>query len=169
VNVSYPEPNEHIIGLWLKPEAYVCGEAADALRQADKIVICSGDLYGSVLRNGRVKGVNETIKENKGTKLIYVCNLVTKQGTHGFDAEDFTDEVEIYFKRDMDAVICNTKKPDQQLVDKYKGEHSYFVEPIIEENGRKVILADLLVEYEAGGKLLARHDMQETARLIMGL
>jgi hypothetical protein len=65
-------------------------------------------------------------------------------------------------------VICNTKQPSVQIVDKYKGENSYFVEPVVDSD-RLVVREDLLVEYPSGDKILARHDAQKTARIIVSL
>lgn len=167
-NISY-ETKEKIKKLYLESEAFIYIETKkelETLKEEDKIIICPGDLYGSILPNFLVQGAGKAIKESKA-KIIYICNLVTKQGTLNFKAQDFVNEIEKYLGRKLDVVICNIKKPSQQIVDKYKGENSYFVEPEINEEGRKVIMADLLVEYSSDGKIIARHNAEEIARLIM--
>lgn len=166
VKVSYPEKTTKIKKIWLKPEANIYRESAEAIREADLIIISPGDLYGSILPNFLVSGIKEAIKESKA-KIVYICNLVTKQGTHNFKASNFVREIEMYIGKKIDCIILNTKKPTQQVVDKYKSENSYFVEPDLE--GEHIKKADLLVEYESGGKLVARHDEEKTARLIMEL
>ena len=167
--VSY-YPNSKIKRIFLKPEAFVYIDARkelESLTEKDKIVICPGDLYGSVIPNFLIRGVKDAIANSKAKK-IYVCNLVTKQGTHGFKAQDFVNEIEKYLGCKLDIVICNTKQPSGRVVDKYKGEDSYFVEPNLEGPG--VIKEELLVEKEGGEDwILARHDSMKTARLILGL
>ncbi len=169
VNVSYCSGSK-IKNLFLNPDAFIYIDARkelESLTEKDKIVICPGDLYGSVIPNFLIKGVKELIANSKAKK-IYVCNLVTKQGTYRFKVSDFVNEVERYLGSKLDFVICNTKQPSGRVVDKYKGEDSYFVEPNLE--GPEIIKEELLVEKEGGEDwILARHDSQKTARLIMGL
>ncbi len=98
-------------------------------------------------------------------KIIYICNLVTKQGSQNFKASDFVKEIEKYLPRKIDFVICNTKKPTKDTVDKYKYENSFFVEPDI--NGVHVIKEELLTENKIGNRIMARHNSEKTARLIM--
>ncbi len=166
VNVSYPYAPEKIDRIWLEPESYIYSEAANALRSADLIILGPGDLYGSVIPNLLVKGFKEALAESKA-KIVYVCNLVTKHGTYGFRASDFLREIERYLERKVDYVICNTKKPTQNIVDKYKEEDSFFVEPDLQ--GGNIIKEDLLLELEINNKITARHNPDKTVRLIMGL
>ncbi|MBI2630256.1 uridine diphosphate-N-acetylglucosamine-binding protein YvcK [Candidatus Pacearchaeota archaeon] len=166
VEVSYPEKKEKIKNIWLEPEAFIYKEAAKAIREADLIVICPGDLYGSIIPSFLVRGFEEALRESKA-KLVYVCNLVTKQGTHEFKASDFVNEIEKYAEKKLDYVILNSKKPDIMIVDKYKQEESYFVIPDIEDS--RAIKKELLEESEIGNKTIARHNSSETARLIMSL
>ncbi|RLG12013.1 hypothetical protein DRN73_03825 [Candidatus Pacearchaeota archaeon] len=165
-NVSYPNSNEWIRKIWLEPEAYIYNESAEAIRNADLIVLCPGDLYGSLLSNFLIKGFKEALQNSK-SKIVYVSNLVTKQGTYGFKVSNFLKEVEKYIGKKVDYVICNTKKPTQRIVDKYKAEESSFAEPDLD--GENIIKEDLLLELEINGKMTARHDSEKVARLIMGL
>jgi uncharacterized cofD-like protein len=165
-HVSYPSTHEKLGQLWLEPESFIYSEAANAIRGADLIVLCPGDLYGSLVCNFLFKGFQDALKDSKA-KIVYVCNLVTKQGTYGFKVSDFVSEVEKYLGKKIDSVICNTKKPTQNIVDKYLEEDSYFIEPDLE--GDNIIKRDLLLELEINNKITARHDIDQTARLIMGL
>lgn len=165
VEVSYPQDNENISKIWLNPSAFIYREAAQALREADLIVICPGDLYGSVLPNFLVQGLKEAIPET--TKIVYICNLVTKQGTYNYKVSDTVNEVEKYLGRKVDYIICNTKKPEKELVDKYRKEKSEFLEPDLSD--KRTIKEDLLIEHSSGEKTIARHDSEKTARIIMSL
>jgi len=166
INVSYPQQHEKINKIWLEPDAFVYVGAANAIREADLIVLCPGDLYGSLLPNFLVKGLKEALADSKA-KIVYVCNLVTKQGTYGFKASDFLMEVQKYLEKEVDYIICNTKEPTQNIVDKYLEEDSYFVEPDI--LGEKIIKDDLLLELEINNKMTARHDTEKISRIIMSL
>lgn len=167
IEVSYNlDKDEKIESLWLFPEAFAYGDAIAAIKEASAIIICPGDLYGSIIPSFLVKGVREALQESKA-KLIYVCNLVTKQGNYGFMASDFVKEIEKYMGRKIDFIILNTTKPTQNVVDKYKQENSYFVEPDLQ--GNNIIKDALLLEHNSDGKILARHDLEKTARLIMSL
>lgn len=165
INVSYPKAGE-IKKIWLEPEAYIYSEAANAIRDADLVVLCPGDLYGSLIPNFLVKGFKEALADSKA-KVVYVCNLVTKQGSYGFDCSDFVREIENYLDRKIDRVICNTKMPTQNVVDKYKEEDSYFVEPDLDSEN--VLKEDLLLELDINDKVTARHDPDKVAKIIMGL
>jgi len=166
VQVSYPEKEEKITKIWLNPQAYIYKEAAEAIRNADLIVISPGDLYGSILPNLIVRGVKEALQDSKA-KIVYVCNLVTKQGTQNFKASDFKEEIEKHLNKKIDFVICNTKMPTQQIVDKYREQESSFVEPDL--SGENIIKEDLLEELEINNLITARHNPEKTAKLIMGL
>ena len=166
VNVSYPKMQDKIKKIWLKPEAHIYKDVADSLRASETIVICPGDLYGSVLPNFLVKGVPEAIHESSA-KIVYVCNLVTKQGTQGFKVSDFVGEVEKYCQKRLDYVICNSRKPSQKVVDKYHEEDSDFVEPDL--NDKRAVKADLLLEHKSGNRTIARHNAETTSRMIMSL
>lgn len=164
--VTCPDKNDKIKRVWLKPDLFVYRDAAEAIQKADLIVICAGEIHGSIIPNLLVKGVKDAIENSRG-KLVYVCNLVTKQGSYGFKVSDFVNEIGKYLNRGFDYIICNTKKPTQKVVDKYIMEESFFVEPNL--NGGNIIKKDLLVEYESGGKTVARHDAHKTAKIIMDL
>ncbi|HJX50159.1 MAG TPA: uridine diphosphate-N-acetylglucosamine-binding protein YvcK [Candidatus Nanoarchaeia archaeon] len=166
VNVSYPQKNEKIKKVWLEPDAFIYSDTAKAIREADLIVLCPGDLYGSLIPNFLVKGFKEALQESHA-KIVYVCNLVTKQGSYEFKASDFLAEVQKYLGKNVDYVICNTKKPTQNIVDKYLEEDSFFVDPDLE--GDSIIKEDLLLELEINNKITARHDSEKITRIIMGL
>jgi uncharacterized cofD-like protein len=164
--VSYPEKATQIKKIWLDPKANVYKETAEAIRQSNLIVICPGAFYGSILSNFLVKGVKEAIQDSKA-KIVYVCNLVTKQGTHGFKVSDYVRRVERAIGKKVDYVICNTKKPTQKIVDKYKEEESFFVEPDLD--GDNIIKEDLLIELVIKNLMTARHNIKKVAKLIINL
>lgn len=172
IEVSYPDhPDEaeRITEVWLEPKAHIHGESAEAIRESDLVVICPGDLYGSIIPNFLTEGMVEALKASRAKK-VYACNLVTKQGSYGFSVRDFVLEVEKYAGLRPDFVIYNTKRPSQDVVDKYRKEVSSFVEPDISGLDRITASgADLLKEFDLAGKKVVRHDSEKLARMVMGL
>ena len=164
--VNYSDKARNINKVWLEPQAHIYKESAEEIRKSDIIVICPGDLYGSIVPNFLVEGFKEAIKESNA-KIVYVCNLVTKQGTFGFKANDFLETIEKYLGIEVDYVICNTKKPSQKVMDKYRKEESFFIEPNIER--KNVINGEFLLEHDIGGFFTARHDSNKIAKIILNL
>ncbi|MEM4230772.1 MAG: YvcK family protein [Candidatus Pacearchaeota archaeon] len=169
VEVSYKESKCRIKEVFAVPTPYIYKEAAEAIRQATKVVICSGDLYGSIIPNFLVKGIREAIRECD--IRVYVCNLVTKQGNYDFKASDFVKEIETYLKLPLTHIVINTKRPSKKAERKYLSEKQKFVEDDLTKSKirAKVIGAELLEEYLSERKTILRHDPIKTARIIMEL
>jgi uncharacterized cofD-like protein len=171
LQVSYPVRRERIAEVWLEPCANAYRDSANAIRDADLVVVCPGDLYGSVIPNFLTQGIRAALADSRG-RLAYVCNLVTKQGTYGFKAGDFVGEIARYCGRRPDFVIYNTQRPTRKVVDKYRKEASFFVEPDtvrLKKLTGKAVAGALLVEHDSGDKRIVRHDSEKTARLIVDL
>lgn len=105
--------------LYLNPAASLNPAVKSAIERADKIVICPGDLYSSLIANFLVKGLSEAISQTKA-KVIYVSNLITKPGqTNGFGLTDYIKIIEKYLGRGaIDYVIYNKEKPDESFLKK---------------------------------------------------
>lgn len=166
-NIDIPkhDPDLRIRKLFIVPKARAYRKALEKIAAANKIVIGPGDLFTSVISNLLVKGIKEAIRKSKA-KIIYVCNIMTKHGeTTGFNASDFVHEIEEYLGRGaIDFVLCNDKRPAEELLKRYEHEEAHFVEPDITSRQFKVINADFLSR-----KDLARHDPDKLAGVIMGL
>jgi uncharacterized cofD-like protein len=138
----------------------------DAITRGDYIVIGPGDLFTSILPNLVVPGVKEALQCAKG-KIFYVLNLMTKFGeTHNFSAFDFIEKLEEGMGRQVHGIICNTMKPGQDILDRYRDQKAEFIE--IDERSdrwgsRKIYSSDLLDI--TGG--LVRHDPEKLAKLIL--
>lgn len=167
--VTQQESDSPIEKIFAKPTPHIYKEAAEALRQADKVVICSGDLYGSIVPTLLVEGMKEAMKKPK--KRICVCNLVTKQGNYDFKASDFVREIEAYLDIPLTHIIINTKRPSKRAERKYLGEKQKFVEDDLTSSGikAKIVRAELLEEYPSERRTILRHDPLKTAREIMDI
>lgn len=105
--------------LYLKPAAALNPEAEKAIKRADKIVICPGDLCSSLIASFLVKGLGRAIARTKA-KVIYVSNLITKPGqTDGFVLADYVEILEKYLGRGaIDYVVYNKEKPAKKFLKK---------------------------------------------------
>jgi uncharacterized cofD-like protein len=166
--VSYPKNvSTQISKLFYDPMAYLYKEAGSNIRDADKIVICPGDLYGSILPNLIVEGMAEAMKDSNAMK-IYVCNIFTKHGNVEFKASDFVREIERYSRIKMDNIILNTKQPSEEVVNKYFSEYSKLVEDDLAGDDR-VVRGEFAAEYLSEPKTILRHVPEKIARAIIGL
>jgi uncharacterized cofD-like protein len=85
-----PKQNAPISQVFLKPDgALLNPEAAQAILNAELVVIGPGSLYTSILPNLLVEGMVEAIKASPALK-VYICNLASQRGeTEGYDVDDY--------------------------------------------------------------------------------
>ena len=157
--------------VWLSPAAFITREAADAIIEADVIVLGPGDLYTSVIPNLLVSGIQDAMKRSNA-RLVYVANSMTKWSeTRGFDVAQFVETLLAYGvgRETFDAVLINTTLPSSTLLTTYAlQEKSYPVDfsPDVEMKLRgkvkKFIQGDFLNQagVEQG---LIRHDSHKLA------
>lgn len=145
--------------VYLTRETKINKEVALEIQQANYIILCPGDFYGSLTSNFLVGGFKESILRSKA-KIIYFPNIMTKAAeTNGFKLSNFVSILEKYLGKRIDYIVYNSKKPSKRLLDKYKNEEmAELVEndllldrrilevPLLKENGAirhdtKLILA----------------------------
>ena len=137
----------------------------EAISEADYVIIGPGDLFTSIIPNLIVHGVKETLQDTNAT-LLYVINIMTKFGeTHNFTGIDFVKRLEVSIERQVDGIIHNTEKPDENILDQYREQKAEVVE--IDESdemwaNRKIYLSPILDV--SGG--VVRHDSEKLALLI---
>jgi uncharacterized cofD-like protein len=115
--------------LSLEPSGRANPDAIAVIKSADLVVIAPGDLYTSLGPILVADGYKEALQNTKA-KVVYVCNLVTKQGhTDGFDVSDHADEVERFIGAPViDAVLYNDGRPSKAVLERYAKEGEYWVE-----------------------------------------
>jgi uncharacterized cofD-like protein len=137
----------------------------DAISHSDFIIIGPGDLFTSIIASLIVQGIQEALQKSKA-KILYILNIMTKFGeTHDYQGYDFVRTIEDFILRQVDGIIYNTKKPENELLNKYKQRKSEFVEIESSESltaNRKIYAQDLL---DISSKIV-RHDSQKLASLI---
>lgn len=165
-NVSYPKKGTRIKNIFYKEDPVLLyRKAGEEIRHANKVVICAGDLYGSVLPNFIVKGMREALSETSAG-LIYVCNLFTKEGNYGFTAGDFVAEVEKYAGRNLDHIVISNSVLPREALDLYLKEGSELVRDDLGDDSR-VIRGDYTGIYPNESKTLLRHRPEGIAKAIM--
>ena len=165
--------------LSLEPSARINPDAIEAITAADMIVIGPGNLYGSLIPNLLVDGMQQALTNSSARKVL-VANLVNKASqTDGFMVHDYIDTLEQYITPSFFdyTVYCN-RKPSDRLLAKYAKDGETWVECDTSElDGRETvgIGADLLssaqIQTSKGDTLidrnLIRHDSTQLARELM--
>jgi len=164
-----------LVSLSLTPEASANPKALQAIQEADIIVVCPGNLFCSTIPV--LSPIVEEVAKARG-EVVYPCNLMTKKGhTDGMTVLDFVAVLEKTLGRGVvDRVIFNTERPSEILIQKYREEREFFVEPgdISSRLDIKFVGIDLLdeeiPEQKEGDPLkrtLIRHDSVKLARAIV--
>ncbi len=162
IDVPLSPHRPRINEVWLEPNAFALGDALQAIKKADCLIVSPGDLFTSIVPVLLVRGVKEALADSRA-KLIYICNTMTKPGeTSGFRVSDFVNTVEKYAGKKLNIILANNTRPNENVLSRYLSEYS---SPVIfdlsaEAPGR-VIAADLLAEGE-----LARHDPKKIAKTL---
>lgn len=102
--------------------------ALAAIEQADLVVIAPGDLYTSLGPLLIIDGVGDALRRTSA-KVVYVCNLVTKDGqTNEFTVSDHAAEIERFGGGGfLDAVLYNSQTPSDRILERYRSENAYLV------------------------------------------
>jgi hypothetical protein len=97
--------------------------AAEALRDADAIILGPGSLFESILPNLLIDELREVVARSKARK-IYVCNLMTEPGrTTGFTVADHIKAIKTYGGFTPDFVLVNAQRIDPEVYSIYAAAH----------------------------------------------
>jgi hypothetical protein len=97
--------------------------AADAIREADAIVLGPGSLFESVLPNFLIDEFRAAVAASRARK-IYICNLMTEPGhTSGFGVADHLRELKRYTGFSPDFVLVNAQRIDPEVFRLYAAAH----------------------------------------------
>jgi len=152
---------------YLQPEATLFVETAQAIKDADIILICPGSLYASLVPNFLVKGMREALRASTAKKVA-ISDLMTQWGqTNDFAASDMVKELLKYSGLErFDHVICNNAEMDPKLLEAYAREKKYPIQcdEALETCAEHVITGDFFSEAD-----IARHDSEKIAKVISAL
>src|SRR6266853_1634404 len=105
-----PMENSPIHRVFLKPDgAQVNPEAAQAILNAELIIVGPGSLYTSIMPNLLVEGMVEAIKASPALK-VYICNLAAQNGeTDGYGVDDYLRVIREHVGANLfDFVLVNS-------------------------------------------------------------
>lgn len=105
-----PKQNEPINHVFLKPDGVqVNPEAAQAILNAELVLVGPGSLYTSILPNLLVEGMVEAIKASPALK-VYICNLASQSGeTEGYTVDDYLRVIREHVGANLfDFVVVNS-------------------------------------------------------------
>lgn len=159
----------------LKPKAKLYSKAAQAIKEADLVIIGPGDLYASLVPNLVVDGAKAVFAKTKA-KVAYITNLMTRYTqTHGMTAQDHVSAIARYLGREPDAVIVNTGKIPEKIIENYSKAHEYPVKNDLNGNYR-VIKGDFVYskiikqkKHDTVPRSLLRHDKIKLTQAIIKL
>lgn len=168
--------------IFLEGNAVEIGEGiAQAIMEADIILIGPGCLFTSIIACLVVPGLSEVLY-NTSAKKIYCCNTTTTPGqTDGFTVLDHVEQVTQYLvKHPPDYVLINNKKPRREVEEAYRQDNVWIILPNsyqvkkIKNMGIKPILANLIEEeWKGKGKLhkldTIRHDPRKVREILMAI
>ncbi|HEX9780823.1 MAG TPA: YvcK family protein [bacterium] len=155
--------------MYLEPkECRPTGEALNAIRDAQAIVLGPGSLYTSIIPNLLVDGMVDAIVRSKAVK-VYVCNVMTQfRETHGYRASDHVRALTAHTNPGVaQVVVVNTETVPEELVERYRAEEAFPVEPDIDrlqEMGYRVVAGNVI-----NSDNHVRHDSDHVAKLIIEL
>jgi uncharacterized cofD-like protein len=157
-----PKQNGRISQVFLKPDgAQVNPEAAQAILNAELVVIGPGSLYTSILPNLLVEGMVEAIKASPALKVL-VCNLASQQGeTDGYEVDDYIRVIHEHVGSNLfDFVLVNSNHSHMPT-----GGQSQVIFKAVDATRHpevRFIAADVV-----NVRIPSHHDPEKLARVIM--
>jgi len=178
IDESPAERHKHrITTLALSPPATINPAAAQALREADMIILGPGDFYTSILANCVVDGFRAVFMHTQA-QVVYVANLMSRSGqTHGMTVSDYVAEIIRYTGVKPDYTIVNETAVAPEVISRYAtdGTHPVLWELADQEN-YNFYVADVLsdqatvpISGDALTRSLIRHDSDKLANVMMQL
>jgi uncharacterized cofD-like protein len=163
IDIPRGDQREKIKNAFLVPhhsdQVKVYPPVQDAIKSADLVIIGPGDLFTSTIPNFLVPGVKKAISDSLA-KILFIVNIMTKFGeTDNYGIKDFVEKIEEFIGKKVDKILVNSKKPENEVLEKYNEQKAKFIEPDLGEEwgGRKIIAKDLI---DLGGEIL-RHSPEK--------
>ena len=159
---TIPKQHQPISHVFLKPDGVqVNPEAAQAILNAELIIVGPGSLYTSILPNLLVEGMVEAIKASPALKL-YICNLAAQPGeTDGYSVDDYLRVIREHVGANLfDFVMVNSNTAHAPT----GGQAQVIFRPV--DTGRhpevRFIASDVV-----NVRIPSHHDPDKLARAIM--
>jgi uncharacterized cofD-like protein len=139
-----------------------------AIEEADFIIIGPGSLYTSVIPNLLVPEIAKALDRSKAP-CVYICNIMTQPGeTTGYRVSDHIKAIDhACHKKLFSAVLVEKNVPSAKSLERYRQEHSGYVEideEVIQRLQRQIMPVSVMEEDEQGA---LRHNSRKLARALM--
>lgn len=176
IDVAFHKKNR-IVEMFLDPQVKANPLAIKQIENAQYIIIGPGDIYTSIVPNLIVSGIKKAIMRSKA-KIIYICNLMTKQGqTHGYTAQDHKEDIERYIGKKISHMVMNTENIPPEIIAAYEKEEEFPVrDDVVSKRNFKVHRLPLLSKKaytkstgDALSRSLLRHDPKKVASLLKSI
>lgn len=159
----------------LVPKARINTAAAQAIIDADVIVIGPGDYYASLMATLTPEGIVPAFGQSKA-KIVYIVNLMTRlTQTHGMSAKDHVQGIEQVIGRKMKVIVLNSEPIPQNLLEVYAKEQEF---PVVDDldGDSRVVRAQLLSKeifeksnQDTAHRSLLRHDKEKLSKVLAKL
>ncbi len=173
--------HKRIIKFRTIPKAKIDPQAAQAIKQANLIILGPGDLYTNTIANLVVDGVVENLLQSSA-RLVFVMNLMTKAGeTYAYKASDFLQDLNRYLplKRLNDVIVNNNFNFPPNILKLYQQEEAEPVQDDLDQLKhlyphlkihRANLISPELVKPIKGDKIkrsIIRHDHRKLAQVLI--
>lgn len=162
-----PDTAKKIRKIELTPHAFINPLAAEAIQDADVIVIGPGDYYASLMATLVPEGVKQAFSRSRA-KFVYIVNLMTRfTQTHGMSAGDHVRGIEDAIGQKLNYILINSKQIPAEVTELYGAEHEY---PVVDDLGddARVIRTDVLgnhvfakQKFDTAHRSLLRHSPEK--------
>jgi hypothetical protein len=131
--------NSHTETLHHPVELKLTRPAADAIHDADAIVLGPGSLFESILPNFLIDDFRNAVQQSKAKK-IFICNLMTEPGlTTGFGVSEHIRQIKHYCGFAPDYVLVNVQRIEAEVQQLYEAAHQLPVYVTPEEYEETVV------------------------------
>lgn len=144
-------PDYHAIeDIYLMPKISASSKSLEAVRKADWLVVCPGDLYSSILPVVLPRGMKEALVKGRA-RVVIIVNIMTKKGeTDKYGVMDFVARIEQYLGSSASKILCNNYKLGGNLLLKYALEQKIQLVVSEDTSDPRMCLASLSTITEEG-------------------
>lgn len=165
-NLENPQQIDHVS---LTPKCSINPKAADALSNADIIIIGPGDFYASLMATLVLPEIPSLFAKSRAKK-VYIANLMTRfTQTHNMTARNHLEKIEATIGSEMTHIVLHNDPIPPAALELYASVKEY---PVKDDmgNSSKVVRTPLIntqlhhkQKYDSAYRSLLRHDYKKLA------
>jgi len=167
--IDEPHSIDHVS---LIPKCNINPKAADAIKEADIIIIGPGDFFASIMATLVFPEIPTLFAQSKAKK-VYIENLMTRfTQTHDMSANDHLKKIEETVQSKMSYILFNNDSIPEEAVALYASVKEYPVKDDL-PNSENVIRIPLIntelhhkQKYDTAYRSLLRHDYKKLSQVL---